>query len=302
MTILFTEFGGELAALAAALLWAVATLFFARAGQQLRPLRLNLTKGVLALGMLGATLLILGEPLSLLDPRGLALLLVSGAIGIAVGDTAYFSALQALGVRRTMLLGTLVPPLTALLALAFLEERLSPGAWGGIALTVAGVAWVIGERAPGAAQPPAALARGLALGVLASLAQAVGAVLSRSALADTAISSLWAALLRLSAGILLLLVMMAAAKELPMRKERVPIAKGLWGSILFATFIGTYLGIWLQQTSLKYAHAGVAQTLFATSQLFALPLAAWSGEQVSLRAIAGAVVALGGVALLFVFP
>ena len=69
--------------------------------------------------------------------------------------------------------------------------------------------------------------------------------------------------------------------------------------MLIAVFIGTYIGIWLQQVSLKHSAAGIAQTLFATSPLFVLPLAACLGERVSLRAIWGAMIAIGGVALLF---
>jgi drug/metabolite transporter (DMT)-like permease len=51
--------------------------------------------------------------------------------------------------------------------------------------------------------------------------------------------------------------------------------------------------------ALRFTSAGIAQTLFSTSPLFVLPLAAWSGEWVSARAVLGAVVALVGVALLF---
>jgi len=68
--------------------------------------------------------------------------------------------------------------------------------------------------------------------------------------------------------------------------------------IVFATSAGTYLGVWLQQISLRFTNAGIAQTLLATSPLFVLPLAAWRGKAVSLRAIAGVRVALGGIGLL----
>jgi len=72
----------------------------------------------------------------------------------------------------------------------------------------------------------------------------------------------------------------------------------LWRGIVFATFTGTYLGIWLQQTSLKLTNAGIAQTLLATSPLFVLPIAAWRGEKISIRAIVGVLVAFVGIGLL----
>jgi drug/metabolite transporter (DMT)-like permease len=59
------------------------------------------------------------------------------------------------------------------------------------------------------------------------------------------------------------------------------------------------MGIWLQQISLKYAAAGVAQTLFATSPLFVLPIVAVMGEYISLRSLLGAILAIAGVGLIF---
>jgi drug/metabolite transporter (DMT)-like permease len=73
----------------------------------------------------------------------------------------------------------------------------------------------------------------------------------------------------------------------------------LWLKIGFAVFIGTYLALWLQQVSLKFAAAGIAQTLFATSPLFVIPFALWMGEKVSVRAILGSVLAIIGVSFLF---
>jgi drug/metabolite transporter (DMT)-like permease len=72
-----------------------------------------------------------------------------------------------------------------------------------------------------------------------------------------------------------------------------------WATIILTVFIGTFLGIWLQQISLKYAAAGIAQTLFATSPLFVVPIVIFTGERVSLRAVLGALLAMAGVGFLF---
>jgi drug/metabolite transporter (DMT)-like permease len=71
-----------------------------------------------------------------------------------------------------------------------------------------------------------------------------------------------------------------------------------WGWLILAAFLGTYCGLGLQQTALKLAPAGIAQTLLSTSPLFALPLAMVLGEKVSARAVSGALLAVVGVALL----
>ncbi len=107
---------GEVAALAAAFLWALAALPFSQLGKSLLPLVLNLAKGAIALLLLALTLLVLQRPPVDLEAWVMVLLLVSGGVGIGLGDTVYFAAITHLGARRALLLETLAPALAALLA------------------------------------------------------------------------------------------------------------------------------------------------------------------------------------------
>ena len=134
---------------------------------------------------------------------------------------------------------------------------------------------------------------------MAALAQASGVVLSRAAFVQTDLSPLWAAFLRLAAGALALAVWIPLARKPVGGWLRGKQSGRLWGQLLFAIVIGTYLAVWLQQVALKLTSAGIAQTLLSTSPLFILPFAAWTGERVSLRAAVGAIVALVGIGLLF---
>ncbi|MEG4277407.1 DMT family transporter [Microcoleus sp. MON1_C1] len=92
-----THFMGELAALSAAFVWALSSTIWQRVGQQIPAVVLNLLKGAIALFMLLATTLILGKSLPALNPHILAMLLISGALGIGIGDTAFFIVLKYLG-------------------------------------------------------------------------------------------------------------------------------------------------------------------------------------------------------------
>ncbi|MBE9128924.1 MULTISPECIES: DMT family transporter [unclassified Coleofasciculus] len=316
MNVSIAEFKGELAALGAAGLWAVSTVVYGRLGRSYPPVQLNLMKGAIAIALILLTLLITGKPLLSLDITACGLLLLSGAVGIALGDTAYFAALNCLGARRALLMETLAPPLVAILALIFLGEKLPINAWCGIVLTILGVAWVIAERVPGSTIRQQQLLRGIGFGILAALAQASGAVLSRAALTQAAISPLWAALLRLSAGVVILfpstLLYQLAVKRWTspassptndktehqgLHLKALPSRRALT-AIFFAAFAGTYLAIWLQQTALKYTAAGIAQTLITTSPLFVLPILVALGEVVTIRAVLGVLVAVGGIVLL----
>ncbi|MBD1836803.1 DMT family transporter [Coleofasciculus sp. FACHB-501] len=295
-----TNFKGELAALSAAFLWAIASLVYSRLGRQIPPLELNLFKGIIAIAFLVLTLLLQGQLLPEINPTALTLLLLSGVLGIGLGDTAYFAAINCLGARRTLILETLAPPLTAVLALVFLQEQLTAAAWCGILLTILGVVWVVTERVPNStAESKHLTMRGISWGLLAAVAQATGAVLSRTALIQSSISPLWSTLVRLGAGVLVLLLWKLLGRRQandwlkPLQSWRIV------GVIAITAFFSTYLGIWLQQISLKFAPAGIAQTLSSTSPLFVLPVAIWMGDVVSFRAILGVLVALGGVAVLF---
>lgn len=293
------NFRGELAALGAAFLWAVSTVVYGRLGRSYPPIELNLLKGAIAIVLIVLTLLLIGEQLPALNFTAIGLLLLSGVIGIALGDTAYFEALNCLGARRALLMETLAPPIVAILALIFLQETLTVGAWFGILLTVLGVAWVVTERVPSSLAAPLQLPRGINFGILAAFAQASGAVLSRAALAESGISPIWATLFRLGAGVLVLLPLTGFLRRRSSFQSKYSPSASSLGAIIFAAFLGTYLAIWLQQTALKFTAAGIAQTLTITSPLFVLPIVVWIGEKVSFRAILGVLVSISGIALLF---
>jgi drug/metabolite transporter (DMT)-like permease len=299
LNFLITNFAGEFAALGAAFLWALSAVVYAHLGQKIPPLALNLTKGVVAIALIAFTLIVQGNYLpSGMDMLALGFLLLSGVLGIGLGDTFYFEALNNLGARRTLLLEALAPPLAALIALIFLQESLSLAAWTGIFLTVLGVSWVISERVPGSEGKAVHPLRGVSFALLSALGQASGAVLSRAALAETTISPLWSTLLRLIGGVLILLLWMPLQQQ-PRHWFKPLQSKRLLGIIAITALFSTYLGILLQQTALKYAATGIAQALISTSPLFVLPIAVWMGEVVSSRALLGVLVALGGIGLLF---
>lgn len=292
-----TDFLGELAALTAACLWAVSSVIYGRIGQRIPPLELNIFKGAIAIALLVCTILLQNATFTTVTLANMSLLLFSGVLGIAIGDTAFFFALNNLGARRALLMETLSPPLAAILALIFLQEQLSFSAWCGILLTILGVAWVVTERSPNLSASSTHIVRGVGFGILAAIALASGAVISRIVLSTSDISPLWATLFRLCGGVLVLLPwgwLRQRQRRFRFRSLNVKILS----AICIAAFAGTYLGIWLQQVAVKFAVVGVALTLSNTSPLFVIPIALYMGEKISPRAILGVFIALGGVAVL----
>lgn len=286
--------------MSAACLWAIASVVYGVLGQRIPPLQLNLIKGIIAIALLLITIVISDDFLPTLAPLNLLFLLLSGAAGIGLGDTAFLAAINRLGARRVLLLGTLAPPMSAIAATIFLQESLNINAWCGILLTILGVAWVVTERVSNNGEGATTqLWTGIGLGLLAAVANAIGAVFSRAAFTGTNISPLWAALFRLIAGVLIILIW----AFLPNQRNNVFVypywqSKRVILASFLAAFLGTYLGIWLQQTAIKLTNVGIASTLMQTSPILVIPIAIFMGEKVSLRAIIGVIIAIFGISLL----
>ncbi|MEA5596644.1 DMT family transporter [Rivularia sp. UHCC 0363] len=296
-----TDFIGEIAALSAACLWAVASIVYAKLGARIPPLQLNLIKGIIAIALFVFTIVVRGEIFPAIATLPMSLILLSGVIGISLGDTAFFITINCLGARRALLMQTLTSPMSAIFGLIFLQEKLNILAGCGILLTILGVAWVVSERTTDVKQiSTTEFRRGITFGLLTAVAGAIGAVLSRSAFSintNASINPLWAALLRLSAGILILMIW-TLFKQHSFRLSNLRDSRTITATI-FAAFCGTYLGIWLQQTAIKFTSVGIASTLLQTSPIFVIPFAIWMGEKVSIRAILGVFISIAGIALLF---
>jgi len=289
---------GGIVALSAAFLWALASIWFSRLGKHLPVIQINLLKGILAIAILMVILILSGGTLAALPFQPMVMLVISGIVGITIGDTAYLKALQSLGPRRTLLLANLAPPMVGVIAWAFLDERLVLRAWLGIFLTLAGITWVIFERTQ-EENRSTNLRLGLFFGFLAALCQSVAVVLSRAALTRSPIDALQSTIVRLGAAIFVLAFWSLLRQQaiLPWRTLVYQPRLAVW--LMTATLFGTVLAMWLQQIAIDLTPVGIVQTLLSTSPLFILPIVALQGEQISPRAIAGALVAMLGIGLLY---
>jgi drug/metabolite transporter (DMT)-like permease len=309
---------GEIAALSASAVWATASLLFARLGKSVGPLVINILKCVIAVLLMFVALLVLDGRLW---PTGLSVfettvLAVSGIVGLTVGDTAYFAALNRLGPRRTLLLAALTPPMTAIMAIPVLAEPVTLELVGGMALTLGGVIWVILERNPSdphgahAAQDPepdpdrdastglsGAEKAGIGFAILAAFCQALGNVLTK--LGGSQISALEISIVRLAFGIIGLGIVVGVLGRMAQAAKPLKDMR-TFGLLFAATFLGTFMGIWLMNAGLRYTYTGIASTLSSTSPIFILPLAYFiEKEKLSARSVVGACIAVVGVAILF---
>lgn len=289
---------GQLAALIAAFCWALATLMYSKSSHHLSSAQLNMVKGLLASPLLFIGMWLFVDVSSLAwQSTPLLLLLLSGVIGITIGDTCYFSALRRLGPAHTILLEYLAPPLAAFIAWLTLSELLSWWEIVAALVVITGVLLVLTER-----QPVAGVQinrAGLLYGVTAALCQAVGLVMAFYAFQNFSINPLQAAMLRLSAGTLVLTAGLLIFKPKMLQQTWQAVQKTNKSVLFTAIILGTFLAIWLQQIAVAYVTPGIAQTLLSTAPLFMLGLNVVRGNRVSFRALLGTLVAMAGISLLF---
>ena len=136
------ELIGVVAALAAALCWTLASSLWRRLPTSLGPGQLNLLKNLVALALQLPLLLALvaigaagdGWAAGSGAAGSAALLLLSGVVGIALGDSFYLAALRRLGTRRALTFDAAGPALSAIGAALLLAEVPAPRQWLGIGL------------------------------------------------------------------------------------------------------------------------------------------------------------------------
>ena len=285
---------GEIAALTTALCWAIAARLFRLLGRSFSPLAMNFWKGSISIVLLSiATQFFL--PSVSLPPSAWYWLLLSGAIGIGLGDTFFFQALNKIGDAQTMLVAeTLAPIVTALLAMAWIGEWLSWQQWLGIAVVIVSVDMIVKLQKRSALELFSL--SGYVFAALAALCQAVGAVISRDILVSYELDAFNASQIRLIGGLVMITSLMLVMKQrwLP---ETVNAIR-TWGLFFATTLIGTVVAIYLQMVAFSATKAAVVQTLFASSVVLSLGLAWLLGERVSRATLIWSLIALIGVAIL----
>ncbi len=273
--------------------WALGAILWRRLGERLSSYGMNLAKTGLGALFLGIILCIVGlEPIG---ARPAAYLALSGIVGIAIGDTFFFLSLMELGPRRASLMGSLNPVAIAVAAAALLGERPSPLAWAGILAATFGVGWVLWERtSPGGGATSGSL--GVRYGLLSVLCTAAGVLLAKVGVVS--VPAVHAAWIRLLAGGAGLALWGASRSELGRWVE--PLRSGaLLAKVAGIVAVVVFGGFWLSLVALKHIDAAIAGPLNATAPLFILPMSAMlMKEDLSLRAVLGAGIAVGGVALI----
>jgi drug/metabolite transporter (DMT)-like permease len=296
----FNHHIGEFAALLTAIFWTVTSLAFESASHKIGSIAVNIIRLIIGFAFLSVFNLIWRGYILPVDAsiENWLWLSLSGLVGFVFGDLFLFKSYTMIGSRFSMLIMTMVPPITAFFSFIILGERLTLFHYLGMTLTFSGIAMAIFSRSAKGEKLSLKLApKGILYAFGGAVGQALGLVLSKFGMKNY--DPFAATQIRIIAGIFgyILLVTMLARWNMVSNARH-----NKSGMILTSVgaFFGPFLGVSFSLIAIKYTEAGIASTIMALVPIFIiLPAFVIFKQKVTLSEILGSIVSVGGVALFF---
>ncbi|MCB9879508.1 MAG: DMT family transporter [Planctomycetes bacterium] len=300
------QYLGESAALGTALCWVGSSLAFAESSRRAGAEATNQFRLYAALPMLlGLGWLVAGRawPVEAGWWR-VALLGLSGLVGLVIGDIGFFHALATIGPRLASVVMALWPVCTVAIDAA-LGAAPSAVELAGIAATVVGVTLVLLQRQDRSWRPELTARQwlgGVLGGLVGALGQAAGFVLAGYAMRPgedlgDGVPPVLATVVRMAFAVLGMQLVVTARRR-AWTMSRVARDGRATAAALCGALLGPVCGVWLSMVARRHAaDAGVAAALMATTPIWMLPVAVlWHGARPGLIAMLGTLLAVGGVA------
>lgn len=252
---------------------------------------------------------------------------VSGILGQVLGFIVMLKALQLIGPRLVLLVGTSITIFSFLLGWLFLDERQPATSFLYISLIISGIIITIlnsgnrkiqpnselpaaaaaghgmrvtiesGSSKSGDSTPRGILLKGVLLALLLAACQAIGQLLSKTVILD-GIPPLSVSTVRLSVSAGTLFLFTFFFKN-PTGTTAGSFTKRDWLLIVMSAMMGPVLSIFLNLASLRFLNLGISAAVFQLSPVFMLFLTRIAfKEKIKPYALIGTLIAVSGTVLL----
>lgn len=295
---------GEFAALLTAFFWTITALSFTSASHKIGSLSVNFWRLVIGIILISLFVSFQGEsffPLDI-DFNAWFWLLLSGVIGIFLGDLFLFKSFTITGPRVSLLIMSISPPIAAVISWFALGDSLSFFAIVGMIVTISGIVLVIltknADKEKGMKLKYDKI--GVVYAILGAFGQATGLVMSKIGL-QYIDNPFVATQIRLYAGIIGFIILISWVKRWTPIMQSLNNKKAM-GTLSIGSFFGPFLGISFSLIAVKYTNPGIVQTITSITPILIIPFAVYiNKEKIGILDIVGALVAVCGVSLFFIF-
>lgn len=260
-------------ALAAAACWAVASLLSANAARHLGAFAFSRWR-MFCVSLMLWSVALLGGGWASLSPHSLGIMAISGLIGIFIGDTALFAAMNRLGPRRAGVLFATHALFSALLGYLVFGETITGLTLLGCLLLVGGVMTAIffgkrGNDTHAWEQDNGNPWPGIGLGLLSALCQSVATLMVKPVMMGE-IDPVAASAVRMSTAFVahLALLWCGLVVARPLRAINWPV----FGMVALNAFLAMGVGMTLILLALRYGEVGMVAMLSSVSPVLVLPL------------------------------
>jgi len=283
---------GFIAAMSAVLSWTFACSVWRRESKNLLPRQINIYKNVFA------SIFFLPVALTInwvSDLTFIFILMISGIVGISIGDTLYINSLKIIGTRKTLSFEALTPIIATTLGTLSINEIYPQRVWIGSLIVSFSLLMIVRQNT---FQKEEASETNI-LGILCALGSVFCAVfaalLSRIILISSTLTPLQTTEIRLlSASMFLFFIFKKDFIELLTNRS---ITKNKNSNLILSTLLGTNFGILFQQIVFKFLPIGIGWTLLSLSPIFALFISKREGDEINKLTIFYSFLSFVGVAI-----
>ena len=259
---------GDFYAILTALCWSCGVIFFEIAGRVLNSLQISLLKNIV--GVLGfiSFIILQGDPFPDFIGQEYFILIISGIIGVAIGDIFFLASLRRIGSSLSAIVSTGYTISIFILAFLMFGEVISFISYLGGVLVILGV--VIGTIDRDLERTPKEILYGVSFGLLANLCTAYSVLLLRPIMDVHPVVPI--ALIRFSIGMIISAFgILYLNGKLALRET---ILKGFSNyNLLAGAFFGTFLSVIFWLAGFKFTLAGRAAIYNQLSTIFIILLA-----------------------------
>jgi len=267
---------GFFAAISAVISWTFACSIWRKEAENLLPRQINIYKNVLAsIFFLPAALTISWFS----DISSIFVLMISGIVGIALGDTLYINSLKIIGTRKTLSFEALTPIIATILGTLIINEVYSKNVWIGSLIVSFSLLMIVRQNTYHKDHSRELKVFGILCAFGSVLCAVFAALMSRMILISSTLTPLQTTEIRLiSASLFLLLIFPNDFYTLLIDRE---INKKSHSNLFLSTFIGTNFGILFQQIVFKFLPIGIAWTLLSLSPILSLLICKREGDEIN---------------------